>query len=93
MYSPLLVFFPVVCNFWFRVFKILNIPQEAKLGLGAIGAKFGKLSGDNTDNLNFLFTLAKRYIFVIQVVSFVLNLDNFIFMLKQYYNLEKVCFL
>ena len=77
----------------FRVFEILNIIQEAKQGLGAIDVLLWKVSGDYRDiidySLNFLFTLAKRYIFVTKASNSVLHMDNFIVMLKQYYNLDK----
>ena len=71
-------FCPVVRNFWFRIFEILNITQEAKQGLGAIDVLLGKVSGDYRDSLNFLFTLVKRYIFVTKASNLVLNMDNFI---------------
>ena len=68
-----------------RFYEILKITHEAKQGLGAIDVLSGKVSGDNRNSLNFLFTLAKRYIIVTKAGNSVLNMDKCIVMLKMYY--------
>ena len=79
----------VIRNFVFTIMDKINVPGEIKKEIGAVEFLLGYTSSSTYKNLNFLFTLIKKFVFMTKSSGSQLCVNRFKGVVKYYYDLEK----